>query len=110
MNIFLYIYLLKTLLNYNMKYREKAIWHNGIHLDQEQIMLIKCSDFKRWNSYVYNKKFNFFFIVNFVDINDEEYLCSKTDMELAKKQAVIQDLNLETIEYIKIGPYTSLKY
>lgn len=78
-------------------------WVNGIHLDDDQILAITTSDFRGWERYYYNYKINKFIPViqmGSYDINDFD--CKKSDMNLAKKKAIEQDLNSKIIELGKV--------
>lgn len=83
--------------------RTEPIWHNGIHLTPEQYTVIYASPFGGSTRMMYNRLAKRFVNVGLVNINDEEYLCFKTDMDDAKDAAKKQDLDVKSVEYCKIG-------
>lgn len=85
--------------------RTTDIWHNGIHLTPAQYTVIYASPFGHQYRCMYNRIEKKFIPVLLVKINDAEYLCFKTDIDEdeAKATAKTQDLDVNSVEYSKIG-------
>lgn len=93
--------------------RTTDIWHNGIHLTPDQHTVIYASPFGHQYRCMYNRVEKKFIPVHEVIynkwkfnnnvLNDAEYLCFKADMDEAKAVAKAQDLDVNSVEYAKIG-------